>query len=187
VIALPPSAAGNREGQRIAYAVDPVSTRSASNPWMVRTRAPLFEASEQPGHIRGGRLGSMRSVPVSQRPGAVAEQKAALAVAVRVYGSPSGSTLTSYTRSACVRVSKWLRQPRDEAGGPREMQLRTSGRPRVPLQPGAPHTLTAQPLLQRECEGGNALERRACGCAASGVDLVGGGHATWPHDAPTEG
>jgi hypothetical protein len=32
---------------RSADTVDRVSTRSASNPWMVRTRAPLFEASEQ--------------------------------------------------------------------------------------------------------------------------------------------
>src|SRR5205823_5799291 len=41
------SVGGNREGSRIADAVDPVSTTSASNPWMVRTRAPLVEASQQ--------------------------------------------------------------------------------------------------------------------------------------------
>ena len=38
---------GNRKGEGIADAVDPVSTRGASNPWMVRTMAPLFEVSEQ--------------------------------------------------------------------------------------------------------------------------------------------
>jgi len=74
-----------------------------------------------------------------------------LAVAVRVYGSPSGSTLTSYTRSACVRVSKWLRQARDEAWGPREMQLRHPDG-HVFRFSQERHTLTAQPLLQGECD-----------------------------------